>query len=406
MTEWREVGNPFKGVSKMEITKIECIPVTLKLHKQVIMSGGPLTGSTCVLVKIHTDEGITGIAESGGTSEWYGGDTQESVMAMINNYYAPQALLGEDPFNIEKIVARMDKIARHNNQSKAVIDFALHDIMGKKLGLPVYKLIGGKSIDKIPLGVVMNSGTHKEMAEEAMNIFKAGFRSAKIKVGYGTQEEQVEMVRAVREAVGSEARIQIDANGGWNYFQALEILKKMEKYDVAIAEQPVPWWDVDGLARLRRKVNIPIFADESATELKHLMEIIQKDAADGLFLKVEKAGGILKARRWASIARAANLPVMCGCMVGSGIQAAAQIHYLTADEWMSYLEQEALGPLHIHGVLDTVKNPIKDDLAKNVPRYENGYVYPPEGPGLGVELNEELIPKLLSPGLKPTVIGK
>ena len=101
----------------MKITKVECIPVTLKLHKEVMMSGGALKGSTCVLVKIHTDEGIVGIADSGGTSEWYGGDTQESIMAMINNYYAPKALLGEDPFNVEKIVAKMDKIAKNNNQS-------------------------------------------------------------------------------------------------------------------------------------------------------------------------------------------------------------------------------------------------------------------------------------------------
>ena len=91
-------------------------------------------------------------------------------------------------------------------------------------------------------------------------------------------------------------------------------------------------------------------------------------------------------------------------MVGSGIQAAAQLHFLIADEWMGYLEQEALGPLHIHGVFDTVKNPINNDLAKNVPRYENGYVYPPEGPGLGVELNEEIVFDLISPGLKPTVV--
>lgn len=388
----------------MKITKVECIPVTLKLHKEVMMSGGALKGSTCVLVKIHTDEGIVGIADSGGTSEWYGGDTQESIMAMINNFYAPKALLGENPFNVEKIVAKMDKIAKNNNQSKAVIDFALHDIMGKKMELPVYRLIGGKTYDKIPLGVVMAAGTFQEMAEEAVNIFNSGFRSAKIKVGHGTQDEQVEMVRVVREAVGSDARIQIDANGGWNYYEALEILKKMEKYNVVIAEQPVPWWDVDGLARLRRKIDIPIFADESATELKQVLEIIQKDAADGLFLKTEKAGGIIKSRRWVSIARAANLPVMCGCMVGSGIQAAAQIHFLTADEWMGYLEQEALGPLHIHGVLDTVKNPIKNDLARNVPRYENGYVYPPEGPGLGVELNEEIVLDLISPGLKQTVV--
>lgn len=388
----------------MKITKIECIPVTLKLKKPVLMSGGALTGSICILLKIHTDEGITGIADSGGTSEWYSGETQESIMALMKNYYGPKALLGEDPFNIEKIMAKLDKIAKNNNQSKAVVDYALYDLMGKKLGVPVYKLLGGKSIEKIRMGYVMSTGTQAETRAEAIRLHKAGFKVVKIKVGFHPDEEDIENVRIIHEAVGATADIMIDANGGWNYFQALRNLKAMEPYNVTLAEQPVPWWDIDGLARLRRKVNIPIFADESATELKQLMEIIQKNAADGFFIKVAKAGGLLKAKKWISIAKAANLPVMCGCMVGSGFEAAAQAHLLVADEWMSRLEQENIGPLHLYDLTDTVSVDIKTDLAKKLPRYENGFMWAPEGPGLGMELNEEIVPSLISPGLKPITI--
>jgi L-Ala-D/L-Glu epimerase len=388
----------------MKITQIECIPVTLKLKRPVIMSGGALTGSICVVVKIHTDEGITGIADSGGTSEWYSGETQESIMALIKNYYAPKALLGEDPFNIEKILAKLDHIAKNNNQSKAVIDYALHDIMGKKLGVPVYKLLGGKAIDKMAMGYVMSVTNIKETVAEATRLVDAGFKMVKVKVGGHPDEEDVEAVHQIYLAVGARAQVQIDANGGWTYFQALQNLKKMERDNITLAEQPVPWWDVDGLARLRRKLNIPIFADESATELKQLMEIIQKDAADGFFIKVAKAGGIRKAKRWSSIARAANLTVMCGCMVGSGLEAAAQAHFLISDDWMKHLLSENIGPLHIHDLTDTVSVDIKNDLAKTLPRYENGYMYVPEGPGLGLEFNEEIIPSLISPGLKPIVI--
>jgi L-Ala-D/L-Glu epimerase len=388
----------------MKITKIEMIPVTLKLKKPVLMSGGALTGSICILLKIHTDEGIVGIADSGGTSEWYSGETQESIMALIKNYYAPKALLGEDPFNIEKIMAKLDKIAKNNNQSKAVVDYALHDIMGKKLGVPVYKLLGGKTIEKVRMGYVISTGTQAETAAEAIRVHKAGFKVVKIKVGFHPDEEDIENVRVIHEAVGATADIMIDANGGWNYFQALRNLKAMEKYNVTLAEQPVPWWDVDGLARLRRKVNIPIFADESATELKQLMEIIQKEAADGMFIKVAKAGGLLKAQRWVTLARAGNLTVMCGCMVGSGIEAAAQAHFLVANEWMSHLEQENIGPLHIHDLTDTVSVDIKNDLAKKLPRYEKGFMWAPEGPGLGMELNEDVVESLISPGLKPVTV--
>jgi L-alanine-DL-glutamate epimerase-like enolase superfamily enzyme len=198
----------------------------------------------------------------------------------------------------------------------------------------------------------------------------------------------------------------IDSNGSWNYYQALRILKELEKYDVAVAEQPLPWWDVDGLARLRRKVNVPIFPDESATELKHLIEIIEKDAADGLFIKVAKAGGITRAKKWVSIARAAGLSVSCGCMTGSGFEAAAQAHFLISDDWTSHFVQENTGPLTVYNVLDTVSVDIKDDYAVKLPRYEDGFMWVPEGPGLGMELNEEVVAKCITPGKKSIVVGK
>jgi len=168
----------------------------------------------------------------------------------------------------------------------------------------------------------------------------------------------------------------------------------------------VPWWDIDGMARLRAKTSIPVFADEAAIELKNLMEIIQKNAADGFFLKIPKAGGLLKAQKWVAIAKAAGLPVVCGCMMGSGLEAATYTHLLVADEWMSKMVHENLGPLHIHDVYETVSKPIKNDVALNVPRYENGFLYPTTTPGIGVELNEPAIAQLMTPGKSPTVIGQ
>ena len=179
----------------------------------------------------------------------------------------------------------------------------------------------------------------------------------------------------------------------------------MEKFDLLMAEQPVPWWDIDGLARLRQKVGTPICADESATELSHLIEIIEKDAADMLFIKLAKVGGILKALKWVSIAQAADLPVMCGCMGGSGFEAAHQGHFLAASAWMGRFEQENLGPMLIHNTFNTASPRITDDLSANVPRYEGGYFYPPSGPGLGVDLNEPVLQRADHPRQEPVVIG-
>ncbi|OFW56075.1 MAG: mandelate racemase [Actinobacteria bacterium RBG_16_64_13] len=390
----------------MRITKVECIPVSIPFVKPIVMSGGPATQSDAVVIKIHTDEGITGIGETGDTSLWYMGESQDSIMHNLTKVFAPQIIIGEDPFNIETIVAKMDKATRANSQSKAVVDYALHDLMGKALGVPVYKLLGGLSNPKIALAFVMSSGTAEAVGAEGKALVEAGFQGLKLKVGAQAPDEDIEMIGALREAVGSKVKVMIDANGGWMYHQALYVLQRVAKYDVFLAEQPVPWWDIDGLARLRRKVDVPIFADESAAELGHLLQIIEKDAADGFFLKVPKAGGILKSRRWVSVVQAANLPVMCGCMINTGLGSAAEAAFLGATAWMGRIEQEAVGPLNLYNIYDTVSAPIENDLAKKPPRYEKGFLYPPDGVGLGVELDEASVEKLATPGKKPVVIGK
>jgi L-alanine-DL-glutamate epimerase-like enolase superfamily enzyme len=390
----------------MKITRVECIPVSLPFVKPMIMSGGAVKQADSVVLKIHTDEGVTGIAETGDTSLWYMGESQDSIMNNLVNVFAPQILLGEDPFNLEIIVAKMDKATRANNHSKAVVDYALHDLMGKALGMPVYKLLGGLANPRTALAFVMSSGSAEAVGAEGKALVKAGFRGLKLKVGAHDLDEDLEMVGALRAAVGNKVKVMIDANGGWMYHQALYFLQRVAKYDIFVAEQPVPWWDIDGMARLRRKVDVPIFPDESAAELGHVLQIIKQEAADGLFLKVPKAGGILKSRRWVSVAQAANLPVMCGCMINSGLGAAVEAAFLAGTAWMGKIEQESIGPLNLYNVYDTVSAPLKNDLAVKPVKYENGFLYPPDGPGLGVELNEDSVKKLATPGKKPVVIGK
>jgi L-alanine-DL-glutamate epimerase-like enolase superfamily enzyme len=390
----------------MKITRIECIPTTFPLKKPFVMSGFVVSGINSVVIKMHTDEGITGIAETGDTSVWYMGESQDSIMSLINQQIGPAMLLGEDPLNIEKIVAKMDYGVKYNNQAKALVDFALHDIKGKKFGMPVYQLLGGLSMDKVPLEWVLSAKTPQDLIAEASNALKAGFHAVRFKVASLPPEKDIENARALREAMGPDVIIAIDANAGWHYYQALEILKKMEKYNLAWAEQPVPWWDIDGLARLRKQVRIPIFADESATELKQVMELIQKEAVDGLLIKIAKAGGLLKAQKWVTFAKIAGLPVTCGCFLGSGLESAIYAHFVASTEWMGKLFHGFIGPLQNHGIFDTVNNTVKDDLVKQTPRYEGGYIYPPDGPGFGVELNEDVIARLVTPGKSPSVIGK
>jgi len=392
----------------MKITKVECFPISFPRRVPGVDAQKGVVGMPSLFVKVHTDEGIVGMGETGHIAADYIGSTQESNIGIIATNFAPKILLGEDPFNIETIVAKMDLETKNNNQAIDVIDSCLWDIMGKKLGVPVYKLIGGLSQPKIPLSLVISGGTPEMLAQRAVEALKAGFKSVKLKVGHmsrTTVEQDVANIKAIREAIGYDARLAVDANGGWDYFEALGALRKMDKYELLMAEQPLPWWDIDGMARLRQKVSTPICADESATELSHLIDIIHKNAADMLFIKLAKVGGILKALKWVAIAQAADLPVMCGCMGGSGFEAAHQGHFLAASAWMGRFEQENLGPMLIHNTFNTVKPPITDDLAANCPRYEGGCLYPPSGPGLGVDLNEPVLQKLMTPGKSPVVIG-
>jgi L-alanine-DL-glutamate epimerase-like enolase superfamily enzyme len=382
----------------MKITKIELFPVSLLYKRAFTMRQDVIPGAIGVVMKMHTDEGIVGISDSGGTSPWYQGETQDSMMGMIADFIAPSLLLDQDPTNIEKIMGRIDHVVRDNNQAKTLIDFALHDIKGKLYNVPVYQLLGGKCIDRIRLGIVLAASSPETVAKEAKAALKEGFTLLKLKTGQGSLQEDIDLVAAAREAAGPDVEMIVDVNGNWQYDQAITAIRALDCYNLKFIEQPLARWDIDGLARLRGRVHTPIYADEAAQEPSDLLEIIRKDAADGLMIKLSKVGGYLKSQRWVAIAQAAGLSVLCGCMAGSGIEAAAYSHLLIANEWLSRFPHENLGPLHTHDVLNTVDEPITDDTARQVPRYQGGYLYPVEGPGLGVELNEEVLARIITPG--------
>ena len=379
----------------MKITKIEGIPCTLP------RKGGGM-GSNVVLIKIHTDEGIVGAAD-GGTCD------QASVMLAVQAW-GPR-LIGANPFDIGLIMNGLFRgFGPRNAAAAGTIDFALHDILGKALKMPVYQLLGGKACQKLAIGMMISHGTPKERAALAEKVVATGIKNIVCKVGpgWGTASvfEDIANIKAIRKAVGDEVYIGVDANGGLDYSTALDLCVRLEQFNLYKVEQPLPTWDVDGMARLQKKLHTPVWAHESAIEIPGLLECIKKDACDGVCIKVVWTGGILQSRKWAAIAEAANLAISCGSMVGSGYEAAAQAHFLAADPWMNKFPHANLGPPLLHNQWDTTNPPIKDDLAKNPPVFKDGYFYAPDGPGLGLELNEKYIPKLISKGMSPIVVEK
>jgi L-Ala-D/L-Glu epimerase len=376
---------------KRKIVKVECFPVSTPLKKPVIMPNTRITSIDSVVLKLTADDGTVGISDSGDTSSWYRGELQESIIGMISNVIAPRVLLGEDPCQIEKIVAKMDLLVRDNNQAKATVDFALHDLKGKLLGVPVYELLGGRTMEAARQGWVLSAGKPEDVAAEAKKAKDVGFALFKMKIGYGTIQDDIDMVHAVRETVGPDAYLTIDANGFWSYEKALHIIRKIDSAGLDLIEQPLAHWDIEGMARLRAAVKTPIYADESAQELYNLKELIDRRACDGLFLKLQKAGGLLKSQRWLTLARLAGLPVHCGCMIGSGLEHSPSAHLWTSNEWATQGLNESIGPLMIHGTMESRHIEPGTDIALNIPKFEGGLCYPNEGLGFGIELNDAFL---------------
>lgn len=389
----------------MRIVRVECIPVHTPLKRPIIIATTHIHRLDQIVLKIHTDDGLVGIADSGDTSAFYHGETHYSISGIIAGQIAPRILIGEDPRNIEKIVGRMDLIVRDNYHAKSMVDAALHDIKGKALGVPVYQLLGGKTVEAVDCGYVLMAAPVAQLIDEAGKALAAGFKVIKIKPSMNYEESVTTMIE-LRAGLGDAARLMIDVNGMWNYDMAYKALRRWDAANVnlELIEQPLPYWDIEGMGRLREKVGTPIWADESARELQQIKEIIDRRAADGLFIKIQKAGGLLKAQRWLTLARLSGLPVMCGCMPGSGLEAAPAAHLLVADQWASQFVQESCGPLSIHDVYQLDGGPVTGEVASTTPRYENGRMFAPEGPGLGIELNDEFVREHTSTDLPVRVV--
>lgn len=388
----------------MKITRVECIPISMPLKKPIKLPNVIITCLNTLLLAITADNGLVGYAESGDTSSWYRGETQASMTAMISDVFAPRILLGEAPDNIEKIVGMMDQLARDNNQAKALVDCALHDLKGKSLGVPVYSLLGGRTREKVPLGWVLSAGEPEKVAELAIQVRDNGFSAFKLKVGRHTFDNDVATVREVRAALGPNARITLDANGSWNYEQALTTLKRLDQYNLAFMEQPLAHQYRDSLAKLRERISTPIYADEGAQELGDLREIAERRSADGVVLKIQKVGGLLKAQRFLAACRMYDIPVFCSTLIGSGVESGPSTHLMVANDWACQYMSESMGPLAIHAAWNSDDIPVEQDLAIGGQRFSRGFAYPSEGAGFGFELNRELLAAIQTPGQQHRVV--
>lgn len=364
----------------MKISHIETIPVRVPIHPQRAIHGGrgSHTESPFVLVKVHTDEGVIGLGEVSCTPIWSGED-QTTAVHCITTYLAP-LLIGEDPAAIERLTLRMHRAIAGHPFTKAGVEIALWDLLGKIAGLPLYRLFGGPVRDAVPTKFSISGREPDRAAEIAVWAVEQGFRTLKVKVGV-EPEQDMARVRAIRAAVGPDIRLAIDANGGWSTRTAIQTIQRLADCHLIFAEQPVAPLDVAWMAEVRRQVSIPIMADESVATLQDAMALVRASAADILSVYVGK-GGLGVARKIAVVAEAAGIVCTVGSNLELGIGSAAMIHLALATPAIDAetFPCDIIGPFFYES----------DILAEPLP-IQAGIASAPSRPGLGVALDERLV---------------
>ena len=366
----------------MSIAKVETfrVRVPIKPEYQMITSLGVHDVSHYLLVRITTDEGVVGAGEATVSERW-SGETIWGAEALIEHVLGPM-LIGHDPFDVVGLDRRMDAACRHNWFAKAALEMACWDIQGKILGKPVYELLGGACRGlTIRSRFSMGAYDPPRARRRAAELVAQGFDTIKVKVGTNP-EIDVARVRAVREEIGPERNLMIDANCGWDVETAIRCIHELEACRLWLVEQPTPDGDYAALARVRRETKPPVMADDICFDLAHARELIRNDCCDLISVYPGKQGGIRKARQMADFAAAHGVACSIGSNLEFDIATAAMAHLVvsTPNMQVERFPGDLLGPIY-HEVR-IVKQPLK---------IEGPLTTLTSAPGLGVEVDWDLV---------------
>lgn len=353
----------------MKITRITAREIQMPLEKPFVIALGTITSCGTVYVKIETDAGLAGYGEGAGLP-FVTGETNDTMLNAIR--LLEPALLGQSPYSIEHIHRRMDEIIVRNSSAKAAIDLALYDLMAKGAGLPLYRYLGGVS-NTVEIDMTIGIDTPENMAEQAAKLVREGYRELKIKAGID-DENDAKAIRLIRKAA-PEAHLKVDANQGWSAHRAIGMLGVYREAGVGALEQPVPYWDIDGLRRVRERAPFPVMADESCFSPQDASRIVKSDAADILNIKLMKCGGLYRALQINAVAEAAGLNCMLGCMLESRLAIAAGAALVASH------------PNFIYADLDSFLEFADLPLLKGTFGFEAPFIRLGEAPGIGVELD-------------------
>ncbi len=382
MTDIEVTRTDFGADLSVKIREIETIPLHLPFGSPFQIAAAKRDFLELLIVRVHTDQGVYGIGETQAWRRQGSAELLPNLMHSIHDQFAP-LLIGRSPFQINAIMHDLNQTLYGSLYAQAAIGDALYDLVGKFLNVPIHALLGGKCRDTVRVGAVLSmKPTVEELVEAAQGFFDRGFRHLGLKIGIDPVAD-LRNAKALRDRFGDDIVLRVDANASMNFDAAQTLLRKLQPYDIDAAEQPVAIWDVDGLAALAQAVDMPIMADESVSTDHSLLDVIKKRAATVVQTKTAKNGGIHYIRRLWALAQASGMRIYPGNHPSTSVatSAVAQMCASSPEPVM-----EGVFAVGVSGAL-------ADDIAENPIRPVDGEIPVPDGPGLGITLDEDKLAK-------------
>jgi len=358
----------------MRIERVEVVPYALTFRERYRTASGEIDRREMALLRLHTDTGPVGLGECVPLS-LRGGRSLDLVVADLRGACA-ETLRGRECGAVDAIDERLSacRTAGAGAEAIAAVDIALHDLAGKALGVPIWRLLGAKSTEPAACNATLDAGEPAIVADHACEARAAGFAVFKVKVGI---DEDRARVAAVREAIGEEAKIRLDANGAFSVEQAESLAADLEPLEIELFEQPCA--TAEELGRLRRLIEIPIVADESVASIADAKRARELEACDAVTAKLSKVGGIIETLRIADV-----LPTYLSSALDGPVGIAAALHTTQA-------LRRGTGAGFAHGLATAEMFSTWPQVG---PALHGPLVAPPSGPGLGIEIDEQALERL------------
>ncbi|BAF86817.1 muconate cycloisomerase [Azorhizobium caulinodans ORS 571] len=327
-----------------------------------------------VLLEVTSADGIVGWGEAAPWEVFTG--TPEAAFSALDIYLRP-LILGAPIKRVRELMARMDKMLVGHGEAKAAVEMALLDILGKATGLSVADLLGGRVRDRIPLSFSIADPDFDADLERMRAMVPAGHTVFKMKTGVKPHAEELRILETMRGEFGERIDLRLDFNQALTPFGAMKILRDVDAFRPTFIEQPVPRRHLDAMAGFAAALDTPILADESCFDAVDLMEVVRRQAADAISVKIMKCGGLMKAQSLMAIADTAGLPGYGGTLWEGGIALAAGTQLIAATPGIS-LGCEFYMPHHV----------LTEDVLEERIANSAGHVIVPDGPGLGISISE------------------